>query len=55
MNDVIKSSMPKIVSSFSKFFEIDFTIKLFGVKVFTFHWPPVADVDNVDELQTNKS
>ena len=36
----IKSLMPIIVKNAAEFFEISLTIKLFGVKVFSFTWPP---------------
>lgn len=35
-----KKTMPEIVKRVSDWFEIDLTIKLFGVKVFSFTWPP---------------
>lgn len=34
------SFMVKMISSLKDWFEINLTIKLFGVEVFTFNWPP---------------
>lgn len=47
---IIQQVLPTIVKNFSQFFELDLTIKLFGVKVFQFHFPPQSnDVqDNTD-------
>lgn len=42
---LIKSILPSIVKNLSQFFELDLTIKLFGVKVFQFHFPPASDVE----------
>lgn len=40
---IIKSTLPTLVKNFSQFFELDLTIKLFGVTIFKFHWPPKDD------------
>lgn len=38
--NLFKKTMPTIVKQVADWFEIDVTIKLFGVKVFSFTWPP---------------
>lgn len=37
---LFQKSMPSIVRNVAQWFEVDVTIKLFGVKVFSFTWPP---------------
>lgn len=37
---LFKKTMPTIVKQVADWFEIDVTIKLFGIKVFSFTWPP---------------
>lgn len=39
-NVALKVALPKLVSSLKDWFSIDLTIKLFGVEVFHFEWPP---------------
>lgn len=39
----VKGIMPSLVKQVADWFEVDVTIKLFGVKVFSFTWPPKAD------------
>lgn len=36
----VKGVMPTLVKQVADWFEVDVTIKLFGVKVFSFTWPP---------------
>lgn len=38
-----KGFMPTLVKQLSDWFEVDVTIKLFGVKVFSFTWPPKSE------------
>lgn len=37
---VIRQALPSLVANLANWFEIDFEIKLFGVTVFQFHFPP---------------
>ena len=37
-----KKFLPALISNLKDWFEIDLTIKLFGVTIFTFQWPPKA-------------
>lgn len=37
---LFKKTMPTIVKQVADWFEFDVTIKLFGIKVFSFTWPP---------------
>ena len=39
----IKSVIPNLIRQFSDFIQVDVTIKLFGVKVFSFTWPPKSN------------
>lgn len=43
---IFKKTMPELVKRVSDWFEIDLTIKLFGVKVFSFTWPPKPEKNN---------
>lgn len=42
-DNVIKKILPQLVKNVSKFFELDLTIRLFGVPVLKFHWPPESE------------
>ena len=37
---LVKTGLPQLLKSCADWFEVDVTIKLFGVKVFSFTWPP---------------
>lgn len=43
---VFKSAVPQILRQCADWFEVDVTIKLFGVKVFSFTWPPKQNVES---------
>lgn len=45
MNSTLKQNLAVIVKNVSQFFELDIQIKLFGVPVFKFHWPPQSNVE----------
>lgn len=51
----LKGFMPSLVKQVSDWFEVDVTIKLFGVKVFSFTWPPKTsscpDVSPIKDLE----
>lgn len=40
MESKFKSVLPALVQSVSDFFELNVEIRLFGVRVFSFTWPP---------------
>lgn len=40
MENSIKKVAPTLVKSFANWFELDICIKLFGVVVFKYHYPP---------------
>lgn len=50
---VFKSTIPQILRQCADWFEVDVTIKLFGVKVFSFTWPPKAEQSNVNVESQN--
>lgn len=43
MEAALKKSMPAIVKQVAQWFEITVSIRLFGITVFSFTWPPQAD------------
>ena len=47
----VKGIMPSLVKQVADWFEVDVTIKLFGVKVFSFTWPPKSDNKPIVESQ----
>lgn len=40
---VFRATMPQILKACADWFQVDVTIKLFGIKVFAFTWPPKAE------------
>lgn len=47
----LKGMMPSLVKQVADWFEVDVTIKLFGVKVFSFTWPPKQEKNPIVESQ----
>lgn len=48
---LFKKTMPTIVKQVADWFEVDVTIKLFGIKVFSFTWPPKQEQsENTDSI-----
>lgn len=43
---IIRQALPSLVANLANWFEIDFSIKLFGVTVFQFHFPPKENEDS---------
>lgn len=43
MDNKVKAILPAMVQSVADFFEINVEIRLFGVRVFHFTWPPKDD------------
>ena len=50
MEKSLKRTLPTLVRSLSDFVQVDLTIKLFGVTVFSFTWPPK---NNSNDLSNN--
>ena len=48
METALKKSMPAIVKQIAQWFEITVSIRLFGVTVFSFTWPPKAEQENIE-------
>ena len=46
-NVALKTALPKLVASLKDWLSIELTIKLFGVDVFHFEWPPRKDSSNL--------
>lgn len=46
METKVKSILPAMVQSVADFFEINVEIRLFGVRVFSFTWPPKNEQKN---------
>lgn len=43
MESKVKSILPAMVQSVADFFEVNIEIRLFGVRVFSFTWPPKTE------------
>ena len=43
MESALKRSLPSLVQSVSEWFQVELTIKLFGVTIFSFTWPPKSE------------
>lgn len=41
---LLKSMLPQVLKQVSDCIQVDVTIKLFGVKVFSFTWPPESEI-----------
>ena len=52
---LFKKTMPTIVQQVADWFEVDVTIKLFSVKVFSFTWPPKQETANAEVSDPFKS
>lgn len=48
MESKIKSVLPAMVQSVADFFEINVEIRLFGVRVFQFTWPPKNEQKKIE-------
>lgn len=46
MNEKFKSAATSLVANMSDWFEINLEIRLFGVRVFSFTWPPKNQSQN---------
>ena len=46
----VKGIMPSLVKQVADWFEVDVTIRLFGVRVFSFTWPPKNNVELSNNL-----
>lgn len=46
----VKGIMPLLVKQVADWFEVNVTIKLFGVEVFSFTWPPKNNVESSNIL-----
>ena len=45
-NSGLKTVLPMLLASLKDWLSIDLTIKLFGIDVFHFEWPPRKDSSN---------
>lgn len=43
LENAVKKSLPSLVGSLKDWLSVKVEIRLFGVKIFTFVWPPESD------------